>query len=717
MKKGKFKILKTSSLLFVFCFCFYSFNSVFAGNLMLNMTPGNVGIGVAVPVYKLDVSGDINSSGSYKIDGVDVIDLNKNWTGNTVSSAKGGTGLTSCLNGQILKWNGSSWTCGNDAWTPSGSNLYYNVGYVGIGTTTPTQLLTVGNAKSAGNSFYNIGADTIGANTSIYSYGKICAGNNSGSCDGSGGVVLSSDGSINSININNTSTISTNTISANTISASGSFSAPTFIGDLDGNAKTATNADSADNVAWTGVVGKPGWLNGGSYISDSEHGSETNMNAWMNSGFYQNYAGANNPVGTWFNFLNIRHSNQANYHGFQVGMSYYDNKLWFRSYQGAGTFQPWVYAISSGNIGSQSVDHAATAGTADNVAWAGITGKPTIISDETDPKVSAWAKATSRPTYTATDVGLGNVNNTSDVNKPISTATQTALDNVSDSLAAVNSGLFAVQDGLSGKQATLSGTGLVRSTAGAISYDNNTYVTGTPWTAMGYITGTPWTSAGYLLSSDISAWAKATSRPTYTATDVGLGNVNNTSDVNKPISTATQTALNALTNKINTPNRVFLTSSWSSPWTVPAGVTYITAYLIGGGGGGGSGDAGIDAYFNGCYGGNGGGFLIKAFSVYSGQVINYSVGVGGGSNGPNCSDPGSNGSVTSFNGVSTVVGNCMGSPYCGQGGSGGGVGGQGASGNDNYYSYYGQGGTGGSGAYSTCYAGSYGTSGVIIVEW
>jgi hypothetical protein len=38
-----------------------------------------------------------------------------------------------------------------------------------------------------------------------------------------------------------------------------------------------------------------------------------------------------------------------------------------------------------------------------------------------------------------------------------------------------------------GYQATLSGTGFVKSTAGVISYDTNTYVTGTPWTAMGYI--------------------------------------------------------------------------------------------------------------------------------------------------------------------------------------------------------------------------------------
>jgi hypothetical protein len=40
---------------------------------------------------------------------------------------------------------------------------------------------------------------------------------------------------------------------------------------------------------------------------------------------------------------------------------------------------------------------------------------------------------------------------------------------------------------------------------------------------------------GHALSADV----------TVTASDVGLGNVDNTSDLNKPISTATQTALNA----------------------------------------------------------------------------------------------------------------------------------------------------------------------------
>ncbi len=50
-------------------------------------------------------------------------------------------------------------------------------------------------------------------------------------------------------------------------------------------------------------------------------------------------------------------------------------------------------------------------------------------------------------------------------------------------------------------------------------------------------------------ASDVSAWAKAATKPTYTKAEVGLSNVDNTSDNNKPISAATQSALNSKASK------------------------------------------------------------------------------------------------------------------------------------------------------------------------
>ena len=110
-------------------------------------------------------------------------------------------------------------------------------------------------------------------------------------------------------------------------------------------------------------------------------------------------------------------------------------------------------------------------------------------SDTTDSVVSVNGY-TGNVTLDKSDVGLGNVDNTSDADKPVSDATQTALD---------------------GKEDTIS--------AGTTS----------------------------------QYWRGDKSWQTLDKSAVGLGNVDNTSDSNKPISTATQTALDA---KLTTANYV-----------------------------------------------------------------------------------------------------------------------------------------------------------------
>lgn len=78
------------------------------------------------------------------------------------------------------------------------------------------------------------------------------------------------------------------------------------------------------------------------------------------------------------------------------------------------------------------------------LTWDAISGKPSTFSPSahkhtkseiTDfpssmpaSDVYTWAKAQTKPSYTKSEVGLGNVDNTSDANKPVSTAQQAALD-------------------------------------------------------------------------------------------------------------------------------------------------------------------------------------------------------------------------------------------------------------------------------------------------
>jgi hypothetical protein len=146
----------------------------------------------------------------------------------------------------------------------------------------------------------------------------------------------------------------------------------------------------------------------------------------------------------------------------------------------------------------------------------------TTVDNATDlfPIVDTSADETKKITPTAlkTALALNNVDNTSDANKPISSATQTALD---------------------GKQATLvSGTNIKTINSTSILGSGNIAVEPT-------ITAT--TSADYYRGDKTFA--------TLNKTAVGLGNVDNTSDANKPVSTATQTALDLKTNKLIVANR------------------------------------------------------------------------------------------------------------------------------------------------------------------
>ena len=122
-------------------------------------------------------------------------------------------------------------------------------------------------------------------------------------------------------------------------------------------------------------------------------------------------------------------------------------------------------------------------------------------------EISEWAKAENKPAYTASEIGLGNVDNTADADKPISTATQTALDGKADT----------------GHTHTVSD-----------------------------ITDMP----AYLTQETdptVPAWAKAESKPTYTADEVGAAKKNHTHNVsditdmpewakaeNKPVYTASE---------------------------------------------------------------------------------------------------------------------------------------------------------------------------------
>lgn len=193
---------------------------------------------------------------------------------------------------------------------------------------------------------------------------------------------------------------------------------------------------------------------------------------------------------------------------------------------------------------------------------------------------------------TKTEVGLGNVDNTSDANKPVSTAQQTALDGkqpIDADLTAI-AGLTPSNDDIIQRKAgswvsrtmaqlkidlalTKSDVGLSNvPDVDATDRDNHTgtqlastisdfasTVLSTVLTGLSLATGTAISATDTALVafgklqkqitdnlSTLTSHTGNTSNPhSVTKAQVGLGNADDTSDVNKPVSTAQQTAIDA----------------------------------------------------------------------------------------------------------------------------------------------------------------------------
>ena len=141
-------------------------------------------------------------------------------------------------------------------------------------------------------------------------------------------------------------------------------------------------------------------------------------------------------------------------------------------------------------------------------------------------------------------VGLANVDNTSDANKPISTATQTALDAKEPTITATTSADYYRGD--------KTFQTLDKAAVGLSNVDNTSDVNKPISTATQSAldgkedTITATTSSEYYRGDKVFA--------TLDKAAVGLNNVDNTSDANKPVSTATQTEIDTKVDSLITLN-------------------------------------------------------------------------------------------------------------------------------------------------------------------
>lgn len=192
-------------------------------------------------------------------------------------------------------------------------------------------------------------------------------------------------------------------------------------------------------------------------------------------------------------------------------------------------------------------------------------------------------------TLDKTAVGLANVDNTSDANKPVSTATTTALNLKADKATTISAGTGLTGGGDLSANRTL--TVSYGTTAGTAAQGNDARITGAEQTANkgvanGYAslnssTRVPTAQLGsgtadtttYLRgdgswtttpAAPVTSVAGKTGVVTLVKGDVGLANVDNTSDANKPVSTAQQTALDGKVSVTNGGGETFFNNGNST---------------------------------------------------------------------------------------------------------------------------------------------------------
>jgi len=167
------------------------------------------------------------------------------------------------------------------------------------------------------------------------------------------------------------------------------------------------------------------------------------------------------------------------------------------------------------------------------------------LSDKPDIAVLAPVQSVASKTGAVTlvkgDVGLGNVDNTSDSDKPVSSDQQAALNLKADA--------SDVSNVTNTSDAQKVASGPIKDALDALTLKGLADVDGSGFTTVSVVTYNPSTQEFEAGASGGGGAVDSVNGEigvvVLDKSDIGLGNVDNTSDANKPVSSATQTALNA----------------------------------------------------------------------------------------------------------------------------------------------------------------------------
>lgn len=178
---------------------------------------------------------------------------------------------------------------------------------------------------------------------------------------------------------------------------------------------------SAGSVAWTNVSSRPtalsqfsndlgnygGWLTTGGKAADSElldgidsiyfvkgngtnalgrtttNNSGANSAGGLSSGFYDGSGMSNMPTSDWYHLIVNAHHNSAtsNQYEFQLATAFWDKSNFYVRSISPGDVGPWRTLVHNGNIGSQSVNYANSAGSASTAGTATIASQLNKFGD------------------------------------------------------------------------------------------------------------------------------------------------------------------------------------------------------------------------------------------------------------------------------------------------------------------------------------------------
>ena len=146
------------------------------------------------------------------------------------------------------------------------------------------------------------------------------------------------------------------------------------------------------------------------------------------------------------------------------------------------------------------------------------------------------------------DVGLSNVDNTSDLDKPISNATQQAINIVKNDVDNLSNSIDDLSDSIDALLQT--GVYSINGKTGNVVLKNSDLENDTNYATEQYVQENGGKIDKIVLNDNEQEIINKIVTLTIDKTTVGLSNVDNTSDLNKPISTQTQTALDGLNQTI-----------------------------------------------------------------------------------------------------------------------------------------------------------------------